>query len=87
MFLNQDTPVLTGTEVLARKFEYPVYYGEITRIKRGYYKCEFIPVSLEPTQTQEFEITEKYMQLLQKTIVAKPEYWLWSHKRWKHTRN
>jgi len=86
-FLNQDTPVLTGTEVLARKFDYPVYYAEITRIKRGYYKCEFIPVSLEPTKTQEFEITEKYMQLLQKTIEKNPEYWLWSHRRWKHKRN
>lgn len=86
-FLNQDTPTLTGTEQLARKFDYPVFYVEITRTKRGYYHCEFIPVSLESAQTAEFEITEKYMQLLQKTIVAKPEYWLWSHKRWKHTRN
>jgi len=86
-FLNQDTPVLTGTEVLARKFDYPVYYAEITRFKRGYYKCEFIPVSLEPKQAPEFEITEKYMKLLQKTIVAQPQYWLWSHMRWKYHRS
>ncbi len=85
-FLNQDTPVVTGTEVLARKFDYPVYYAEITRVKRGYYKCEFIPVSMEPSQTSEFEITEKYIQLLQKTIELKPELWLWSHRRWKHVR-
>ena len=86
-FLNQDTPALTGTEQLARKFDYPVFYVEITCTKRGYYHCEFIPISLESAQTNEFEITEKYMQLLQKTIEAKPEYWLWSHRRWKHTRN
>lgn len=85
-FLNQDTPVVTGTEVLARKFDYPVYYAEIIRIKRGYYKCEFIPISLEPSKTSEFEISEKYMQLLQKTIEAQPEFWLWSHRRWKHVR-
>lgn len=86
-FLNQDTPVLIGTEALARKFDYPVYYGEITRIKRGYYKCELIPISLEPTQTSEFEIVEKYMRLLEKTIVAQPEYWLWTHRRWKYQRD
>jgi len=86
-FLNQDTPVLSGTEVLARKFDYPVYYGEITRIKRGYYKCKLIPISLEPTQTSEFEIIENYMRLLEKTIVANPEYWLWTHRRWKYQRN
>ncbi|MDP4240970.1 MAG: lysophospholipid acyltransferase family protein [Bacteroidota bacterium] len=86
-FLNQDTPTLTGTEQLARKFDYPVFYVEITRTKRGYYHCEFIPISLEPGKTAEFEISGIYMQLLQKTIEAKPEYWLWSHRRWKHTRN
>lgn len=82
-FLNQDTPTLTGTEVLARKFDYPVYYGEITRIKRGYYSCELIPITLEPKLTAENEITDVYMQLLEKTIQKAPEYWLWTHRRWK----
>jgi KDO2-lipid IV(A) lauroyltransferase len=86
-FLNQDTPVLTGTEQLARRFDYPVFYVEIVRTKKGYYHCEFIPISLEPAKTKEFDITEKYIQLLEKTITAKPEYWLWSHRRWKHHRN
>jgi KDO2-lipid IV(A) lauroyltransferase len=72
--------------MLARKFDYPVFYAEISRIKRGYYKCEFIPITLEPSKTQEFEISEKYMQMLQKTIEAKPEFWLWSHRRWKYLR-
>ena len=85
-FLNQDTPVITGTEQIARKFDYPVFYVKISRPKRGYYHCEFIPISLESAQTPEFEISEKYMQLLQKSIEEKPEFWLWSHRRWKHTR-
>jgi len=86
-FLNQETGVLTGTEQLARKFDYPVFYVEITRKKRGYYHCEFIPVSLDSAHTDEFEITGKYMQLLEKTIQANPEFWLWSHRRWKRSRN
>jgi KDO2-lipid IV(A) lauroyltransferase len=85
-FLNQDTAVVTGTEMLARKFDFPVFYAEITLVKRGYYKCEFIPISLQPSNTKEFEISEKYMQLLQKSIEVKPEFWLWSHRRWKNVR-
>ena len=86
-FLNQDTPTVTGTEQLARKFDYPVFYADINRIKRGYYHCEFKPISLEPTKTKEFEITENYMKLLQKSIEAHPEFWLWSHRRWKFHRD
>ena len=86
-FLNQDTAVITGTEQLAVKFDYPVFYAEISRIKRGYYHCEFIPISMEPTKTDKSEITGKYIQLLEKTIQKNPQYWLWSHKRWKYNRN
>ena len=86
-FLNQDTATLTGTEQLAIKFDFPVFYADITRTKRGYYHCEFIPITLEPTKTKEYEITEKYMQLLEKRIQSAPQYWLWSHRRWKYQRN
>lgn len=86
-FLNQETAVVVGTEQLSRKFNYPVFYAEISCVKRGFYHCKFIPVSLEPTNTAEFEISEKYMQMLQKTIEAEPQYWLWSHRRWKYKRN
>jgi len=85
-FLNQDTATLTGTEQLAKKFDYPVFYADIKLVKRGYYHCEFTPISLEPTKNAEFEITENYMQLLQRTIENNPEYWLWSHNRWKYGR-
>ena len=83
-FLNQDTATLDGTEQLARKFDFPVFYAQITRIKRGYYHCEYIPITLEPKLTAEFEITEKFMRLLEKTIEGEPAFWLWSHRRWKH---
>jgi KDO2-lipid IV(A) lauroyltransferase len=85
-FLNQDTPVITGAEQLARKFDYPVFYVEILRKKRGYYHCEFVPITLDPLNTSEFEITEKFTGLLETSIKAHPEFWLWSHKRWKYKR-
>lgn len=86
-FLNQDTAPLSGTELLARKFDYPVFYTEIKRVKRGYYNCEFIPVSMEPKLSAENEITESYIRLLEKSILSAPQYWLWTHKRWKHNRS
>jgi KDO2-lipid IV(A) lauroyltransferase len=86
-FLNQDTPTLTGTEQLARKFDYPVFYADIRRVKRGYYRCDFLPITLEPTKEPEFAISEKYMKLLENTIREQPAYWLWSHRRWKYQRN
>ena len=85
-FLNQDTPVLVGAEQLARKFDYPVMFGSVSRVKRGYYRCEFIMLDENPKSTPEFEITEKYMKLLEAKISESPQFWLWTHKRWKHRR-
>lgn len=83
-FLNQATPMLDGTEQLARKFDYPIFYARLIRKKRGYYECQFEQISLEPCKTAPYEITEKYARILEKDIQNMPEFWLWSHKRWKH---
>lgn len=85
-FLNQDTSVLIGTEQLARKFDYPVVFLDMQRPKRGYYVCEFVMISEHPKLEAENEITRKYMELLEKKIKDKPEFWLWTHNRWKHKR-
>jgi KDO2-lipid IV(A) lauroyltransferase len=84
-FLNQETPVFLGTEQLARKYDYPVFYIDIQRIKRGVYQCNAVPVELEPSKSAEFAITNRFMQLLETSIHRQPEYWLWSHNRWKHS--
>jgi KDO2-lipid IV(A) lauroyltransferase len=83
-FLNQPTPVFRGTEVLARKFNYPVIYFTIKRIKRGKYVCEAKLICAEPKLTKEGEITELHTRMLEADIKREPEIWLWSHKRWKH---
>ena len=85
-FLNQETPVLLGTEKIAKKLNQPVVYAEIQKIKRGYYEIEFIPLFDNSKDTKLFEITEKQTRVLEKTITRDPAYWLWSHKRWKHKR-
>ncbi len=85
-FLHQDTSVFNGPEKLAVKFNYPVVYMNIKRIRRGYY--ELIPELLfdNPKDTKEGEILEKFSQRLEQEIHRDPVIWLWSHRRWKHKR-
>ncbi len=82
-FLNQDTPVFMGCEQLAKKHDMPVVYGEVDRIKRGYYVLRFKILFLEPDKTRHGEITETFTKIIEEAIKRKPEIWLWSHKRWK----
>jgi KDO2-lipid IV(A) lauroyltransferase len=85
-FLNQDTGVLLGTERFAKEYDQPVLYGLIKKEKRGYYSFEFFETNDKPKETQPGEITEMVTRMLEKDIIAAPQYWLWSHKRWKHKR-
>lgn len=83
-FLNQDTAVLFGTEKYAREYGYPVLFGYIDKVKRGYYTFRFVTVTDNPAATAHGEITEKVTRLLEEEILAAPQYWLWTHRRWKH---
>jgi KDO2-lipid IV(A) lauroyltransferase len=85
-FLNQDTAVFTGPEKLARKFNYPVVFMNVQRVKRGYYKITPEMLFSNPATTSENEISEGFTKRLEKEIMRDPIPWLWSHKRWKHKR-
>ncbi|HZY80852.1 MAG TPA: lipid A biosynthesis acyltransferase [Cyclobacteriaceae bacterium] len=85
-FLNQDTGVLPGTEKYAKDYNYPVVFLDVQKPKRGYYVARFIDVTGDPRSTAENDITEKTNRILEEFIVAKPEFWLWSHRRWKRKR-
>ena len=85
-FLNQETPVHTGIEILARRYNAAVMYYEIRRVKRGYYEVDVIPITENAAETGKMEITNKHVQLLEETIRRNPQFWLWSHRRWKHKR-
>lgn len=85
-FLNHDTPAYTGAERIARILDTPVYYFDILRPKRGYYVVKAVKICDNPKELPKFAITEKYYKLLEASIRRAPSYWLWSHKRWKRTR-
>jgi KDO2-lipid IV(A) lauroyltransferase len=84
-FLNHDTPVLTGTERLARQTGHAVFYLDVRCVRRGYYEAEFKLITRDPKAMKEFEITDSYFRQLEESIRRAPQYYLWTHNRWKRT--
>ena len=64
-------------------FNSAVVFGKIKRVKRGFYEYKFVPMVDEPKQTKTYEITNLYLRTLEDMIKEEPQYWLWSHRRWK----
>lgn len=85
-FLNQDTVFMDGGERIAKMMNFPVFYCDLERVKRGYSKAIFTLISDTPKETPEGMITEYFAKAIEKTIDRNPAYWFWSHKRWKHKR-
>lgn len=85
-FMNHDTPVLTGTERVARQQGHAVFYMDVRRVRRGYYEAEFQLVSRNPKVLAEYELTDEYFRRLEQSIRRDPACYLWSHNRWKRTR-
>ncbi len=83
-FLNQRTPWVNGAERLARKYNLPVYYVDVSRIGKRKYRGEFICITHNGAETENDEITSRFAELLEESIKRDPSIWLWSHKRWKH---
>ncbi len=82
-FLNQPTAVFLGVEKIAKMTNHPVVFGNMERVRRGYYECWFKTLFENPKEAAEYEITEAHTKALEEVIKARPEFWLWSHKRWK----
>ena len=85
-FLNQDTAFLDGGEVLARKFDLGVVYANIISPKRGYYRIHFELITDDPQSVPENEITLSYARMIEANIRQQPARWLWTHNRWKYSR-
>lgn len=86
-FFGMDTACLQGIEFYARMFNLPVIYMESRKVKRGYYRQYVYMICEDPSKTQPGEITQAYMSKLEEVVRNQPETWLWSHKRWKATKN
>lgn len=82
-FLNQNTAIFLGPEKIARKIDAPVVFLDIQKVKRGYYNVTIQTIVEDSCKTADGEITKAHVRKLEEQIRNKPEYWLWSHRRWK----
>ena len=83
-FLGAKVPVHVGAEVLAKKFNLAVVNCATKRLKRGFYETEFTLITDTPKQLENYKITDEYLKLTEKLIKQQPEFYLWSHNRFKH---
>ncbi len=86
-FLSQDTPVNAGPEKVARSRKMPAYFVSLRRVRRGHYKLHLELLSEQPWKLQDGALTALFMAKLEEEIRSRPEAWLWSHRRWKYSRN
>jgi KDO2-lipid IV(A) lauroyltransferase len=85
-FLNQDTPVYMGTEKVASRYDMAIVFFNIQKVKRGYYNLDIELMFDHTAGLPEYAITEAHVRKLEEIIRENPEYWIWSHRRWKHKR-
>lgn len=85
-FMGVEVPVHTGAEMIAKKYDLSVVFVKVKKVKRGFYEATFIPISDNPTTVPDFEITHTFIKEVEKQILEAPEYYFWTHKRWKHRR-
>lgn len=83
-FMGIHVPVHTGAELLAKQLDMAVVYFAVKRIKRGYYETTFTTLAENPNEFKDYEITDAFFKLVEQQIKEAPQYYLWTHKRWKH---
>lgn len=85
-FMGHEVPVHTGAEMLAKKMDMNMIFVKICKVKRGFYEATFISLSDNPREEPNYKITDDYLKLVENQIKEAPEFYLWTHKRWKHKR-
>lgn len=83
-FMGHIVPVHTGAEMLAKRFDMNVIFLKVKKVKRGYYQASFEVLSEDVKSVPNYEITDKFLKLVEEQIYEAPEFYLWTHKRWKH---
>jgi len=83
-FMGLEVPVHTGAEMLAKKYSMNVIFLRNKRVSRGHYEGSFEILSEDAKQVPNYEITDQFIKLVEQQILEAPEFYLWTHKRWKH---
>lgn len=85
-FMGIEVPVHTGAEMLSKKYDLNVIFLRTKKVKRGYYEATMEVLSENAKEVANYEITDQFLKLVEQQIYEAPEYYLWTHKRWKHKR-
>ena len=85
-FMGIEVPIHTGGEMLAKKYDMNVIFLRTKKVKRGFYEASFEVLSEDVKEVPNYEITDQFLKLVEQQIYEEPEFYLWSHKRWKHKR-
>lgn len=85
-FLHRETAVFTGAEQIGRQVGAVYFFAEFTRPRRGYYECVLRKLETSEVSLTEYDMTFIFMKQLERMIQEVPQYWLWTHKRWKRTK-
>lgn len=85
-FFGIETAFLHGLEQYAVRMKNAVVYVDIRRVKRGFYTMTYRPIASPGVNYEPGKITTLFAGCLENQINAHPEQWLWSHRRWKYTR-
>jgi len=83
-FMGINVPVYTGAEMIAKRLDFNMIFVKVEKVKRGYYQATICPLVDNPLEIQDYEITSLYLREVEKQILEAPEFYLWTHKRWKH---
>ena len=83
-FLNNWVPIHIGAEIIAKKYNMAIVFMDVQKIKRGYYDASFSLITDKPKDFKDFQLTDKYIELVEKQVNSKPEYYTWTHRRFKH---
>ena len=83
-FMGIEVPVHTGAEMLSKKFDMNILFLRTKKIKRGHYEASFEILSENPKEIPDYQITDDFISRVEKQIYEAPEFYLWTHNRWKH---
>lgn len=85
-FMGIEVPVYIGAEVLSKKYDMNVVFLKVKKVKRGFYQADIELISDNVNSIPDYQITETFLRKVEKQIHEAPEFYLWTHKRWKHRR-
>ena len=86
-FLNVTVPIHIGAEIIAKKYDMPMLFMDVIKVKRGFYEATFKEITYNPKNFENFKLTDIFIKMVEEQIRRKPEFYTWTHRRFKHKKD